>query len=229
MKATLFIIASSLIGAFGAMAQETQPTTSASSQPTTGASTQPTTDASGNPFSRANLSRREERNTGFPVQKLTGTQYAALEQRSIFAKGYFRPSSDGSFDPSKVVRPPDPPAQVTPPEHNLVFVGATEFDEEYVAFIEDFSGGKVQMLKTGDAVGRGKIGPISLNYMDYIDKAGKSVRVAIGKNLEGTDAPTTRPSGGYSGAPDGATTAPIGSGDPNSIEEKLRRRRAAGY
>jgi hypothetical protein len=213
------------------------PTTSAASQPLGDAPvTQPaTTNPTTNPFSRFS-SRRDEtsRNNGFPVQKLNGTQYASLEQRSIFVKGYFKRSVDDGSE----ARPPrtDPrPTEVfqpVTPEKNLVFVGATEFDDEYVAFIEDFTGGKVQMLKAGEAVGRGKMGPISLNYMDYVDKTGKTVRVAIGKNLEGVDPPTTRPSFIASSPPSdySSTTSPSSGGllsATDSIAERLRRKRAA--
>ena len=212
----------------------TQPTSAPTTQPatTTVASTNQTT----NPFARFS-SRRDDnsRNNGFPVQKLNGTQYASLEVRSIFVHGYFKRTADDGSD-ARPVRQDTRPAEVyqpPAPEKSLVFVGATEFDDEYVAFIEDFTGGKVQMLKAGEAVGRGKMGPISLNYMDYIDKTGNSVRVAIGKNLEGSDPPTTRPSFIASSPPSdysSSTTSPSNGGiqsATDSIAEKLRRKRQA--
>jgi hypothetical protein len=138
--------------------------------------------------------------SSFPVHELTGTKYADLETRSIFVKGYYRHGSD-----SRESRGPTTTYAVTPPnpEHTLVFEGATEFDYDYVAFIEDQSTMKVMMLKSGDPVGRGRVGQITLNYMDYVDKAGKTVKVAIGKNLEGMDPPSTQPTytSSYSSSP----------------------------
>lgn len=186
--------------------------------------------------------------SNYPVPKLTGTQYAALESRSIFAKGRYLNRDGEPGDRTTTTRPSEP---YTPPapERTLVFEGATEFDYDYVAFIEDQSSMKVLMLKSGDAVGRGRVGQITLNYMDYVDKAGKTVRVSIGKNLEGSDPPATQPtytssySSPYSSSPSSYSSTPSSSsGTPYSASpsssggilspadaaaERLRRRRAA--
>jgi hypothetical protein len=98
-------------------------------------------------------------------------------------------------------------------------------------------------------VGRGRVGQITLNFMDYIDKAGKTVHVAIGKNLEGGDPPSTQPSytSTYSSTPSSPSTPSPYSSSPtpsapstvsgsssggilspaDAAAERLRRRRAA--
>jgi hypothetical protein len=234
----LLIIAAGSVGLLASAlnAPATQP---ALATATTQPATRPTTQFSRD-FSR-DYSRRDDRysrsSNGYPVERLRDTPYALLESRSIFYHGKLPlPGERSSYGGPTTRTYQSTTSFGPPPERSLVFEGATDFDNEYVSFIEDFTSGKVQILHTGDPIANGKVGIITLNSMDYINKSGKTTHVALGKNLEGTDPPTTQPSyiaasstpGSTVGSTVGSTATPQTASSPPSasLEATLARLRA---
>lgn len=231
MKCLLIIIAASVT--LFASALEAPATQPASATATTHPTAAPTTQ-----FSRE-YSRREDRyssrsSNGYPVQRLRDTPYSLLESRSIFYKGRLP-----TYDPNRTYTQTAPTTNRTtdygpPPERSLVFRGATDFDNDYFAFVENFNNGQIQTLQTGDPIANGKVGMITLNSLDYINKSGKTTHVLLGKTLEGLDPPTTQPS--YiaasptptPGSTLGSTATPPTPSAPSSasIEATLARLRA---
>jgi hypothetical protein len=240
----------------GVLAQQTfSPSTEASTKPATSPIVQSTTSAlrtvgptsapenyrSRSEFSR---SRRFEADTRpssgpqavlIPPPKPLSSDYAILTERSMFVKGVFRyaPPGDGRIrhNPTTVTTQS---TFVEPPESSLVFNGAAQVDTGFVALIENYSSGEIRYLHSGDAIASGKVGAMSLNFMDYI-AGGHSTHVTIGKTLLGGDPPATRPfAAGSTVAPD-STSSSVGSSSgvsalappSDSLIERLKKRREA--
>jgi len=171
-------------------------------------------------------------------------EYFVLAVRSIFQKGshvtrgFDSPtrsglSSSSSSTPSAV--PATATASVAP-EESLVFEGAMETGNQFLAFVEDRNVGKMLMLQSGQSIARGKITAITLNTLDYVSD-GAVLHVQIGQNLRG-EAPTSPSdstvSTGSAATPSSGTTSgdnsAAGAGGStanggNDILERLRRRR----
>ena len=132
------------------------------------------------------------------VPQILPREYSILAVRSIFQKG------------SHVTRGFDIPARSAPassspsasaaalaaasaaPEESLVFEGAMETANQYLAFVEDRNAGKMLMLQSGARIARGKITDITLDTLDYsVD--GAVLHVQVGQNLRGETATAVRP------------------------------------
>jgi hypothetical protein len=154
--------------------------------------------------------------------RTVNTEFAMLLTRSIFMKGPQRIIDPGAPGSAPATRPIDPVA----PEHNLVFNGVTEADAT-TALVEDTAGHKVNKLHVGDAIASGKVTGIDFDSIEYTVN-GKSRKIEIGQNLEGTvAAPTSGPAVfGASGGTSGSSGTSGGGSD--SILEKMRQRRMQG-
>jgi hypothetical protein len=229
----------------------TQPTTTPTTIPvaTTGPTTQPLVSPAGPAANVGAYSPSGSSSYGSP-QPILPRDYFILAVRSIFQKG------------SHVTRGFDIPTHSAPlasttsqasssaassaaasaaPEESLVYEGSMETGNQFLAFVEDRSAGKMLMLQSGAKIARGKIGDISLDTLDYaVD--GAVLHVQVGQNLRGEAAAaassdgstptassgsgTTQPSG-TAASGDTSAAPPSGSsgGGANDILERLRRRR----
>ena len=168
-----------------------------------------------------------------PSPKPLGSEYSVLSQRSMFVKGMFRYIRRGTSD----TLPSDPRSTTTysdPPEANLVFNAVVKEDTGVVAFVENYSTSQIRELHKGDAIANGKVGDITLNYMDYITGT-KATRVAMGRTLLGGDPPATRPfAAGSTVAADSGSSSSGGSSSigtlappTDALIERLKKRREA--
>ncbi len=152
-------------------------------------------------------------------------------------------------------RPPRPPGQsggqtvvVRDSDRDIILTGISRRDDEYVAFFENTATGLTRRIRTGQAVGKGKIGSITLDGVEY-ERDGAVTQIEVGRSLTGTYVvrATTRPAatqsaGPLSGRQEPATqpaetttdssaappaAPPEGGGDSDvtDIEEQMRRRR----
>lgn len=171
------------------------------------------------------------------TSRILPREYSILAERSIFQKGSHvtRVVERSRSQPGPSVAAPAP-AKAAAMEDSLVFEGATESGDHFLALVEDRTTSKALMFQVGDAIARGRIAAITLDTLDYV-ATGNVVHVQVGQNLRGeTMSPatsdavastgsTTAPSTGAPG--DGSAAAPGGSGGSNDIVERLRRRRQA--
>jgi hypothetical protein len=107
------------------------------------------------------------------------------QDRSIFAKGL--PTIGGR--PIDV--PPIPPSPVSgggsaqrTPEQYLMFNGVAVENGIAVAFIEDTDTLVVTQVKSGDFIGRGTVGQITLSGLDYMS-GDRVTHVVLGQSLTG--------------------------------------------
>ena len=164
-------------------------------------------------------------------------EYAILLERSIFTNHVARPPSPfrgtgGPVSASEAARSAAEQAAAAQ-EAALAFRGAMLEGGKLIAFVEDTSAGKTYRLKTGDPLGRGRMGVITLEYMVY-QVGDKQTRVEIGHTLTGTGiAPaTTRPSGAglptassSNSSPSSASSSSSTPPGGNDVLEKMRQRR----
>jgi hypothetical protein len=167
-------------------------------------------------------------------------QYNAMLSRSIFIHGSQR-VLDTWHDPNRQEvssgndsRRPFNPTPLA--ESVLVFNGASDVDGQLVAFIENTGMNQSSRYHVGDLVGQGaqgKIVKITLDSIDY-QVGTKITHVMLGQNLYGqeTQVLTTQPvsSGSTFSGSTGGTGPTTGSsstsgGSPDSVLERLRRRR----
>ena len=129
-------------------------------------------------------------------------KYRVLLHRSIFARDG---RAAASVSQGATGKHNTPGLWVGPPgtEATLVFRGVTRSDGSYTAYIEDMTGGGVRRFWGGEAIAAGHISGITLDGMDY-QSGRKVIRVALGQNLGGGDAPPPTP----------PTTAPTTSPSP---------------
>ena len=152
-------------------------------------------------------------------------RYRVLVERNIFSRSRRAPQG-----------PPPPvstrPAAVVDTDQYLVLTGAGKGDSE-IAFIEDTRTGRTTRLRTGDAVGKGKIVTITLRHIEY-EREGQIVKIEIGSNLAGSTVsaaaigPSTQPAEAADGAGPATDEAPppnAAPGGANSVLEQMRRRR----
>ena len=140
-------------------------------------------------------------------------RYHVIVQRNIFAKdrrrgrGNHRPAEQAAEE----MGPPAPKA-----ETESVLIGILQKDGLLVAFLENTRTGTVQTLRTGDALGCGHVGAITLNSMEFVSGE-TSLTVTVGQNLDGSAA----------GRLSDTVKSGTGSGSPetNAILERLRKKR----
>jgi hypothetical protein len=206
----------------------TQPVAQADEQPET--NPQPSATPTSRPSQRNRLQFKRRTTTRPAVAARTPpkpvhtlqTDYAVLLGRSIFMKGPQTVIDTGPGGKG----PTTGPAEVVSPERSLVFNGLTESDST-TALVEDTVAHKINKLHVGDSIAAGKVTRIDFDSLDYTVN-GKTTKVAIGQNLEGTTAaPTSGPATfGTSGGTSGTSSGGGGGGD--SILERMRQRRMQG-
>jgi hypothetical protein len=143
-------------------------------------------------------------------------QYDVLLTRSIFARDKNR------------ARTPTPERIDQRPETTMVLRGVMDQDGTYTAFVEDTSAGKLQEIKPGDPVARGRVARITLGGVEY-ESSGLLTRVGIGANLDGVavaavPAPQPSPQRAAEAAaqPAGAKSPP---GDKTAASERVAKAR----
>jgi hypothetical protein len=193
------------------------------------ATTRPQNDGNG-PTSRPsrrqdyrNNGRRFDRQSNTP-QSNTPTQPTLWEQvgeRNIFVKG-----DQSTPEPQEL--PPQPPQQFvnTPAATQLLLTGVAITDYGKIALLENQQEFTVIRVKIGDPIADGKVVDITLDSLEYQNRAGRIIRVEIGYNLAGGE---VWGAAGSASSP-GSSTQPA-SGAPRqpgeSMEDYLRRRRAS--
>jgi Tfp pilus assembly protein PilP len=151
-----------------------------------------------------------------PVPMPNALRNTLQEQRSMFSKGL--PVIGGSPVPIGGGTMPTPTTTSSPtvpvPESHLTFNGVLIENGVAVAFIENTDTFVVEHVKTGDFIGRGTVGPITMSGLDYI--SGDHVtHVALGQNLTGAKDGTDPGTWGSSSRP-----------DSDILEQMMKRRRA---
>ncbi|HPP13113.1 MAG TPA: hypothetical protein PKW42_10315 [bacterium] len=121
--------------------------------------------------------------------------------------------------------PPSDPAQ------NIVLTGIVRHGQEYLAFFEDRSQGRVLRRKTGDQLLQGRIKEITLDFVEYAVNE-TTIKVEIGKTLTNTTpVVTARAIGSVVSSSVPSTLAVPASGpaaapvQTSTLLEQLRRRR----
>ena len=158
-----------------------------------------------------------------------GERYRVLVERNIFSRSRRAPQGP----PAPVATRPAGVA-VDDTDQYLVLTGASKGDIE-IAFIEDTRTGQTTRLRTGDAVGKGKIVTITLRNIEY-EREGQIAKIEIGSNLTGSTVsampaatgPSTQPAEAADGAGPATDKAPPPSAAPGgaiSVLERMRRRR----
>jgi len=146
-------------------------------------------------------------------------RYRVLVERNIFVRDRRAPQED---------RPVSPPPVITvDTDGYLVLTGVAQRDRG-IAFIEDTRTGQTARVRTGDAIGKGKVVKITLSHIEY-QRDGRIVKIEIGSNLAGstvsnmpvTTSPATEPAAAIDGNGP-PSTAPSGAAD---ILERMRQRR----
>jgi len=195
---------------------------------------QPTSRPSSSRFDNARNNRRDRnnRNDRRPGQQNASSnpqsnQQALYEQvgsRDIFVKGN-QQTPEAIVNSGPALSPDQLRAQQA--ETQLILTGVSLADNGKIALMENRSDYSVTQLKIGDAVANGKVVNITLDSLDYKDKSGRIVRVAVGFNLSGGDVWGISGSSSSGGT---ASTQPAKSGPRlpgESMEDYLKRRRAA--
>ncbi|HOL68057.1 MAG TPA: hypothetical protein PKX93_11435 [bacterium] len=150
--------------------------------------------------------------------------YEILYQRNIFLPQRSKPLPPTTFR-SILKEPPSDPAQ------NIVLTGIVRHGQEYLAFFEDRSQGRVLRRKTGDQLLQGKIKEITLDFVEYAINE-TTVKVEIGKTLANTTPVASARAIGsaVSSLVPSTLAAPASSPaaapvDTSTLLEQLRRRR----
>jgi hypothetical protein len=168
-----------------------------------------------------------------PAPRALGSEYSILAQRSMFVKGMFRYTGEKERTHREYAGPTTTISD--PLENNLVFNAVVKDDTGIAAFVENYLTTQIRELHKGDAIANGKIGDVTLNYLDYVT-AGKTTRVAMGRTLFNGDPPATRPfaAGSTAAADSGSSSSSGGSSSigtlappTDALIEKLKKRREA--
>ncbi len=168
------------------------------------------------------------------VPRILPQEFSILAERSIFQKGsHVTRVVDRVRVPTPAAPPgataPSAPAKSASAEESLVFDGATQTGDRFLAFVEDRNASKVLILQDGDAIVRGKVAAITLDTLDYaVD--GKTVRVLVGQNLRGEAAAPPSSDETASTGSTGSTTAPSAGTTPAGAlrhHPRVDRQRAA--
>ena len=161
--------------------------------------------------------------------------FTLLTQRSIFEKG--RLITDAGAGSARPDRHDEhqrrdhshtdaaTSAVANLPADSLIFNGVTQTADTLFAFIEDTASNSIALVQAGDALAGGKVISISFDNLQ-ISIGGKIRAIDIGQTLTGKTMAAT--SGTSSTQPSGAaSTGGSGSGDADSVLERMRRRREA--
>ena len=115
----------------------------------------------------------------------------------------------------------------------MVLKGIVRRGDEYVAFVEDTRSGATSTVRANGSAGEGRVVRLGLDYVEF-EKNSRTVKVALGRTLEGNAAGAPAASGSSAAAPaSGGTTdaassssgaAPAASGE-NATLELMRQRR----
>ena len=174
---------------------------------TTSASAQPATQ----PAHRENFSDR----------------YAVIVERNIFLRDRSRPNSSRTTQPTTQQH-----SAPKIPEEEVWLSGVAVESEGFRAYAEDLSGSyRILKLAPGDPIARGKITAIEIDAVEYENRDGKRIWIAIGSDFTGKPAAvsTSSPSS-YAGDAPTTSSSTQPAGDSNSaaasLEEKMRQRRA---
>ena len=140
------------------------------------------------------------------------SRYEVLASRSIFARE----------SPQKRAREAD----ARGPEAVLVLRGVMDQDGSYTAFVEDTAAGKVQQVRAGDSVARGRVTRVTLAGIEY-DSAGRVSQVAIGTALDGAAVPpnTSALAGSPRQARSSVAAQPVSAKIPPERVAKVRSKR----
>jgi hypothetical protein len=151
-------------------------------------------------------------------------RYRVLAERNIYTREH------GARSRTSILR--GGPSPVRNPEQEMVLAGVVRRGADAIAFFQDTTTGATTRVRTGDTLVRGRIGRITLDYVEYVKNDGTS-RVAIGGSLAGGASADTVPASGLSTAP-ASPAAPEARLSPVTSDESLleqmrqRRRREAG-
>lgn len=122
-----------------------------------------------------------------PTHKAKWEDFRILTDRNIFDRNR-RPQT------VHVARTEPPRGQYTPPppkpidtDQYFVLLGIGLEGPQYTAFFEDSKAGKIIQVSPGDTVGRGRLGAVNLDSVQY-DRDGKSRVVKVGYTLTGLQA-----------------------------------------
>jgi hypothetical protein len=146
-------------------------------------------------------------------------RYKILTQRNIFSKDRGRRDerrSDERKDKEKEA-PPEPK-----PEADILLIGIVEKDGQLAAFFENSKTGKIEIVKSGEAIARGKLAAISMDSIEYVRNE-TTTAVTIGKTLDGATAENSSGEPVRTSTTDASGT-PLSS-DANSLIDKMRRKR----
>ncbi|HEX3358371.1 MAG TPA: hypothetical protein VHS31_15465 [Tepidisphaeraceae bacterium] len=145
-------------------------------------------------------------------------RYGMLTSHNVFMK-------DRPVLPT--TRPVARQAPVHTAEESLVLRGVALDEDGYRAYVENLNDSRIMKLGPGDLVGRGKVGEIAIDSVEYLHD-GQDDWIAIGADLTGKQVITiTSDSAAESGST--PTTGPaeiIDPNDPNlTLEQKMKLRR----
>ncbi len=143
--------------------------------------------------------------------------YEEVAIRNIFVRGNQRPPRTDSDAGGAYNRVPLP--------NQLLLTGISLTNNGKVAFLEDQDANQVTLVRIGDKVSTGKAVNMTLDSLDYKDAGGKVIRVNVGFNLAGGD--VWGVSGSSSTQPSTQPSRTGARGPGESMEDYLRRRRAA--
>ena len=107
-------------------------------------------------------------------ERSVSDKYGILLERSIFSRTRVR----------TVSRPPT--TREVRPGEVLVLAGTASLGGggAYIAFIENSGTGATTRASVGDSMGQGKVTAVGFDFLEY-QSGGRTVRVAVGQNLEG--------------------------------------------
>jgi hypothetical protein len=147
--------------------------------------------------------------------------YSVIVEKNIFAKAHGGPGSSGSTPDPKAVAAAEADAE-------YVLVGIVQRDGKLSAFVENRKNGTTQIVRTGEAMGSGKAGALTLDSVEYVNGTATTV-ISIGKTLTGGDPPKAADIPKPADAPKtdaqpGPKTAEAPS-NVNDILERMRKKR----
>jgi hypothetical protein len=152
-------------------------------------------------------------------------------RRETYSERYGLLTTHNIFAKERPVLPATRPTIVPPPVHTaeelLVLRGVALDDDGYSAYVENLNDSSIMKLSPGDLVGRGKLGDIGIDSIEYLHD-GKAEWISVGADLTGRQAPliTITNDTGSSSTPTTGPAEIIDPNDPNlTLEQKMKLRR----
>ncbi len=149
--------------------------------------------------------------------------YKVVVERNIFARDRGKRPTTTAAEPTM-----SPPPR---PERYFLLTGIVQQGEEGIAFFEDTRTGTTSRIRAGESIAGGRLANITLDYVEY-ESDGQTVRIKVGKNLEGSLTAPAVPyeffeSAGPLEVPESGTSGELGAVDNDAagILERLRQRR----